>query len=220
MSGETYLHIFIKTQKAAAAASADTDCVCRYVWSSGEREKLLHAEKDDERGFIVKVRHQTFAVSINLHIIPEPRKHKQKGNGILRCEVFTDEGGCQRVCWSVLYVTSASSWCWRHWSREFFPRLPRRKEEEKIFSSLLGVVCDLLLFLLSFSQQHFLHPHSIAAGLRLWWNRRGCFLCAFFFSGGKKGKKQSDRDDLKRRLHVFERVRMELSVSSLGRKFC
>lgn len=49
--------------------------LCVELWRT---EKLLHVERDDERGFIVKVRHQTFAVSINLHIIPEPRSISRK----------------------------------------------------------------------------------------------------------------------------------------------
>lgn len=61
MSRETYLHIFVRTQNK---------CIHRFHVDAHEQGYLERA-MSKAGGFIVKVRHQTLPVSINLHTIPE-----------------------------------------------------------------------------------------------------------------------------------------------------
>lgn len=196
---------------ARAIKLAEGDCVCCLQTKISPRRR--------RGGFIVKVRHQTFAVSINLHIVPEPGAEAEikKLNAaslyrVLRWDARTRSSlnFVRSNLFSVLVLLPTSladdAFCQDTNSKNFSLASPspllynlmscksRRREKS-------GVVCDLVL--LSFTQQlffflPFVAPLSVQS-LRL-----------FFLSVRlRKGKRHISRKELKRKVCVFNGSEME-----------
>lgn len=150
-------------------------CACSGFWRTKTAFLGGRRTKDDERGFIVEVRHQTFAVSINLHIIrwASSISRRARGSGIFALRSYFHHP-VEGLSTSAARVSSqTSSYCWRHFPSELLSKLlsaallhpstlwrvakggEGRKEEEKFLVFLRGCVWSPLVPFLSFTQQHF-----------------------------------------------------------------